>query len=185
MQRDFTRHTEELKMHYQEVLVRIEDGEKEVALESVREKYIEINNKIFIIKADFSKKALERLFPFVAWICWCKPSAISHWGESDFDFWDKEEFFKEALSRQKPFSSCIYRLYKNLLMQIVKGHYMILCYTFGFVNLLPTQQEHYLQKDFCIHSFATAMIYFYAIIGITLAYPLYVGVKKVLIWIAQ
>ncbi|MDY5185704.1 hypothetical protein [Helicobacter trogontum] len=95
MQRDFTRHTEELKMHYQEVLVRIEDREKEVALESVREKYIEINNKIFIIKADFSKKDLERLFPFVAWICWCKPSAISHWGESDFDFGIKRSFSKK------------------------------------------------------------------------------------------
>ena len=51
-----TRHTEEFKRHYKEVLVRIEDREKEVALESVREKYIEIKNKIFIIKADLAKR---------------------------------------------------------------------------------------------------------------------------------
>lgn len=180
-----TRHTEELKKHDQEVLTRIEGKEKEIALESVREKYVEIKNKILFIKADFSKKDLERLFPFVAWICWSKPSAISYWGGGDFDFWDKEEFFKEALKRQKPFSFCIYRLCKNLFMQILKGHYTILCHTFGFVNLSPIQQEHYLQKDFCIHSFAIAMIYFYAVIGIALAYPLYVSVKKMFIWITQ
>ena len=37
------RHTEEFKGHYHEVLVRIESREREIALESVREKYIEIN----------------------------------------------------------------------------------------------------------------------------------------------
>lgn len=47
------------------MLTRIHDREKEVALENVREKYIEIKNKIFLIKADCSKKDLERLFPFV------------------------------------------------------------------------------------------------------------------------
>lgn len=151
----------------------------------MREKYIEIKNKILFIKADFSKKDLERLFPFVAWICWNKPSSVCYWGVGDFDFWDKEEFFKEATERQKPFSFCIYKLCKNLLMPILKGHYIILSHTFGFVNLTQTQQEAYLQKDFCIHSFAIAMLYCYPIIFIALAYLLYVGVKEVFIWIAQ
>ena len=178
-------HTEEFKGHYHEVLVRIESREREIALESVREKYIEIKNKILFIKADFSKKDLERLFPLVAWICWSKPSSMSYWGGGDFDFWDKEEFFKEVIKRQKPFSFCIYKLCKNPLMQIVRGHYIFLGYTFGFVNLTQTQQEAYLQKDFCIHHFATTMIYFYAIIGIVLIYPLYICVKKIVIWITQ
>ena len=64
------RHTEEFKGHYHEVLVRIESREREIALESVREKYIEIKNKgsgdlilHYLVKFTWTRCLLHREEP--------------------------------------------------------------------------------------------------------------------------
>ena len=119
------RHTEEFKGHYHEMLARIEGREREIALESVREKYIEIKNKILFIKADFSKKDLDSIFPTIAYYCM---HTISRW--IFYDDWSS--FDKEAMKRDLESQWRLNYIFGLLYKHKVQYKYRMLCNAFSF-----------------------------------------------------
>ncbi len=98
MQRDFARYKayREFKRHYQEMLTTQMVGKKNSIRECERKIYRNKKSNSFY-QARLLQRGFRETFPFVVWICWNKPNSMGYLGGGDFDFWDKEAFFKEAL----------------------------------------------------------------------------------------